>query len=62
MTRRFQNLDDLIHELDQTESLADDPFGAFEDDDLAILGAASPDAPRPSQPAPKRRLPRRKKT
>lgn len=60
MSRRYSDLDDLYRDLDSTESLSDDPFGiaSFEDDDLALLGHASPDSPRrviPKKPAPPKR-------
>lgn len=60
MSRRYSDLDDLIHDLDSKESWADDPFGVpeFDDEDLSILGALSPDrprAPRPAKPAPRKR-------
>lgn len=49
MSRRYADLDDLIHDLDSNESLADDPFGVggFDDEDLAILGSVNPETPRP---------------
>lgn len=58
MSRRYADLDDLIHDLDATESLSDDPFGisGLDDDDLAILGSVSPD-PR-ARRAPAKRLPK----
>lgn len=55
MSRRYHDLDDLIHDLDSSESLADDPFGIaeFDDEDLAILGSLSP-APRARRAPAKR--------
>lgn len=59
MSRRYTNLDDLIHDLDSSESLSDDPFGMaeFDDDDITILGSVSPDRLRitPKKVAPKKR-------
>lgn len=48
MSRRYADLDELIHDLDASESLSDDPFGiaGFDDEDLAILGSMSPETPR----------------
>jgi hypothetical protein len=65
MPRRYADLNDLISELDETDSLNDDPYGlAFDDEDIALLGAMSPDQPRrPPQPAPapkKRGRPKKK--
>jgi hypothetical protein len=55
MSRRYADLDDLIHDLDAQESLSDDPFGApFDDEDFAILGSVSPDTPRASRAAVKK--------
>lgn len=55
-SRRYADLDDLIHDLDTTESLSDDPFGitGLDDEDLALLGSISPDAPRASRPPVKK--------
>lgn len=60
MSRRYSDLDDLIHDLDSSESFSDDPFGiaSFDDDDLALLGHPSPDTPRRApvkKPAPPKR-------
>lgn len=68
MSRRYADLDDLIDDLDHSDSLADDPFGvaAFDDEDLAILGGYAPDkarpVPKPTTPAPKKRGRPKKKT
>lgn len=59
MSRRYSNLDDLISDLDASESLSDDPYGIadFDDEDITLLGSVSPDRPRvtPKKPAPKKR-------
>jgi len=59
MSRRYHDLDDLIHDLDANESLSDDPFGiaGFDDDDISILGSIGPDqVARPrKKPAPRKR-------
>lgn len=69
MSRRYSDLDDLIHDLDDVGSFSDDPFGIaeFDDEDLAIMGGFSPDAPRPTPrkkpapaPKPKRGRPKKK--
>lgn len=57
MSRRYSDLDDLIHDLDDAEAFSDNPYGIaeFNDEDLAILGGFSPDGPRPvpkKKPAP----------
>ncbi|UTC28603.1 hypothetical protein MARCHEWKA_00900 [Brevundimonas phage vB_BpoS-Marchewka] len=57
MSRRYSDLNDLIHDLDEEEAHSDNPFGIaeFDDEDLAILGGFSPDGPRPlpaKKPAP----------
>jgi hypothetical protein len=50
---RYTDYDDLIRDLD-AEGLSDEPFaGEFDDEDLALLGAMSPDKPRP-KPAPRK--------
>lgn len=65
MSRRYSDLDDLIHDLDSSGSLSDDPFGiaGFDDDDLALLGHSSPDEPRrvpvKKPAAPKRGRPKK---
>lgn len=64
MPRRYADLNDLITDLDQDDAYADD-FGGFDDEDLALLGASSPDQPyrpAPPSPAPKKRGRPRKKT
>jgi hypothetical protein len=62
MSRRYSNLDDLIHDLDATESLSDDPFGIaeFDDDDLAILGSFTPESRARRAPAKRPAKPKRK--
>lgn len=66
MPRRYADLDDLITDLDQSETFDDDPYGlALDEEDIALLGAAGPDQPRrsnPPPPAPKKRGRPRKKT
>lgn len=66
-SRHYSDLDDLISDLDETESLSDDPYGTggFDDEDFAIMGSFHPDAPRPKrvpvkQPAKRGRKPKSK--
>lgn len=50
---KYNDYDDLIRDLDH-ERMSDDPFAQeFEDDDLAILNAFSPDAPKRKRPTAK---------
>ena len=63
MSRRYSDLDDLIHDLDSRETLSDDNFGGFNDEDLEIMGAITPDIPRVKpkpKPAVKRGRPKKK--
>jgi hypothetical protein len=64
MSRRYSDLDDLIHDLDASESLTDDPFGIadFDDDDLALLGSVSPEPRARRAPAKRLAKPRRRKS
>lgn len=64
MPRRYADLNDLIHDLDDRDLMSDDPYGlpALDDEDLALLTRRSPDetpADAPP-PTPKRGRPRKK--